>query len=90
MIQYYEHERRYQDLVRSYKEIYDTPNVQADAQQWKKALTNVAVHLALSPYTNEQSDLMNRVFLDKKLEQLPDFRYSPDRRREGRGLTGRG
>lgn len=39
-----------------------------------QALKLLALYLVLSPYNNEQSDFINRVYLDKNLEEVPVFR----------------
>jgi len=40
----------------------------------KQALKYVVLYLALSPYNNEQSDFLHRLFLDKNLEQIPKYK----------------
>jgi 26S proteasome regulatory subunit N5 len=37
----------------------------------------VCAYLALAAFDNEQSDMMNRVALDKKLDQVPAFKCAP-------------
>ena len=37
-------------------------------------LKNVVLYVLLAPFDHEQSDLMHRVFQEKKLEQLPLYR----------------
>jgi len=34
------------------------------------------IYAILTPYNNEQSDLINRISQDKKLEELPVFQYT--------------
>eukprot|EP00698_Gefionella_okellyi_P019949 TRINITY_DN6198_c0_g1_i1.p1 TRINITY_DN6198_c0_g1~~TRINITY_DN6198_c0_g1_i1.p1 ORF type:complete len:465 (+),score=103.02 TRINITY_DN6198_c0_g1_i1:95-1489(+) len=74
MSQFYQHERRYLDLCRCFLEVAKTPKVQADETLWKSALSSACVYIALAPFDNEQSDIMNRIAIDKKLEQLPQFK----------------
>mmetsp|Transcript_25895 Transcript_25895/g.42541 ORF Transcript_25895/g.42541 Transcript_25895/m.42541 type:complete len:443 (+) Transcript_25895:30-1358(+) len=74
MIRYYAHNNSYLDMAKSYHAIYSTPNVQADRAQWIDELEHVAVLLVLAPYDNEQSDFLNRVYEDKKLAELDDYK----------------
>ncbi|MEE6523942.1 hypothetical protein FKM82_023087, partial [Ascaphus truei] len=38
------------------------------------ALKSVVLYVILAPYDNEQSDLVHRINIDKKLEDLPKYR----------------
>lgn len=40
-----------------------------------QALKSVVLYVILAPYDNEQSDLVHRIDTDKKLEELPKYRY---------------
>ncbi|XP_049851918.1 26S proteasome non-ATPase regulatory subunit 12-like isoform X2 [Schistocerca gregaria] len=71
MIDYYNHEKHYLNIFRSYQAIYDTPMIQEDDAKWKLYLSLSVVYLVLAPYDNEQFDLLNRTALDKRLEFLP-------------------
>lgn len=68
------HEKDALELVKDYHAIYLTltENEEAvDEYKWKEALQATVIFLALSPYGNEQQDIMNRVNLDSNLEKLP-------------------
>lgn len=68
------HEKDALELVKDYHAIYLTlkENEEAeDESKWKEALQATVIFLALSPYGNEQQDIMNRVNLDPNLEKLP-------------------
>ncbi len=39
-----------------------------------QALKNAVLYVLLSPFDNEQSDLLHRVHLEKKLEYLPIYK----------------
>lgn len=41
----------------------------------KQALKSVVLYVILSPYDNEQSDLVHRISSDKKLEDIPKYKY---------------
>lgn len=40
-----------------------------------QALKSVVLYVILSPYDNEQSDLVHRINSDKKLEDIPKYKY---------------
>ena len=40
-----------------------------------QALRSVVLFVLLAPYDHEQSDLMHRVYEEKKLEHLPKYKY---------------
>jgi len=74
MIRYYLHENKYLDVCKSFMAMYDTPKVKQDEKQWKEYLRMTVLFVVLSPHDNEQSDLANRISLDKNLEQLTPFK----------------
>lgn len=39
-----------------------------------QALKSVVLYVVLSPYDNEQSDLVHRISADKKLEEIPKYK----------------
>lgn len=39
-----------------------------------QALKSVVLYVILSPYDNEQSDLVHRISEDKKLEEIPKYK----------------
>jgi 26S proteasome regulatory subunit N5 len=67
------HEKDAFALAKDYHSIYSTPHILNDEAKWKDALQSTVVFLALSPYSNEQQDMMNRVKLDPNLEKIPSF-----------------
>eukprot|EP01098_Paradermamoeba_levis_P016114 TRINITY_DN849_c0_g1_i1.p1 TRINITY_DN849_c0_g1~~TRINITY_DN849_c0_g1_i1.p1 ORF type:complete len:223 (-),score=85.02 TRINITY_DN849_c0_g1_i1:209-877(-) len=74
MIRYYSHEGNYLEVSRSWNSIYDTPQVKNSKEQRSEALTMIAVHLILSPFDPEQHDSILRVYEDKNLQELPQYR----------------
>mmetsp|Transcript_53148 Transcript_53148/g.60230 ORF Transcript_53148/g.60230 Transcript_53148/m.60230 type:complete len:453 (-) Transcript_53148:205-1563(-) len=60
-------------LAKDYHSIYSTPITLNNDSKWKEALEATVVYLVLSPYSNEQQDMMNRVHKDTNLEKLPLF-----------------
>jgi 26S proteasome regulatory subunit N5 len=74
MVKFHTHHKDYLNIARSHWAIYDTPIVLADKARWQPALTLAAVNAALAPYGNEQYDLLNRLFSDKRLGELPQYK----------------
>jgi 26S proteasome regulatory subunit N5 len=61
MISFSLNARKPLDVCKHYYEIYDTPMIKEDTTKTADALRNVVTFLVLSPFDNEQSDLMGRV-----------------------------
>ncbi|KAH0629306.1 hypothetical protein JD844_011269, partial [Phrynosoma platyrhinos] len=74
MIQLDQHEGSYLSICKHYRAIYDTPCIQAEGEKWQQALKSVVLYVILSPYDNEQSDLVHRISSDKKLEDIPKYK----------------
>ncbi|KAJ2851163.1 proteasome regulatory particle subunit [Coemansia brasiliensis] len=68
MIQYDLHEENYLEVSRHYNAIYHMASTKEN--QWPSVLQNMVLFLVLSPYTNEQSDMLHRVKQDHNLEKL--------------------
>lgn len=62
------------DVSKHYYEIYDTPLVKEDASKAADALRNVIVFLVLSPYDNEQSDMMARIERLEDVDKIPEHK----------------
>lgn len=45
------------------------------SSSFNQALKSVVLYVILSPYDNEQSDLVHRISSDKKLEDIPKYKY---------------
>ncbi|MGK3737150.1 MAG: 26S proteasome regulatory subunit N5 [Bacillariaceae sp.] len=73
MAELHRHEKNAFLLAKDYHSIYSTPMILNDDAKWKEALQATVVYLALSPYSNEQQDMMNRVHKDSNLEKLSSF-----------------
>uniref|UniRef100_A0A8D0CW75 Proteasome 26S subunit, non-ATPase 12 n=1 Tax=Sander lucioperca TaxID=283035 RepID=A0A8D0CW75_SANLU len=74
MIQVDQHEGSYLSICKHYRAIYDTPCILEDSSKWQQALKSVVLYVILSPYDNEQSDLVHRISEDKKLEEIPKYK----------------
>jgi len=67
------HEKDAFSLAKDYHSIYSTSIILDDDAKWKDALKSTVVFLALSPYSSEHQDMINRVREDANLEKLPFF-----------------
>ena len=74
MIRYHYQEKDYLSIAKAYQAIYNTASVLADESEWTKYLKLTSIYAILSPYGNEQNDLINRTFLLKNLKEIPTFR----------------
>lgn len=74
MIDFYHNDSQYLDIYRCYYQIYTTPSVQENSARWQEYLKLCVLYIILSPYTNEQNDLIHRLAEDKNLKQLPQFK----------------
>lgn len=74
MIRYALHEKKHLDVCKYWREVLDTPRVQAEEAKATEARKNAVVFLVLSPFDNEQSDLMARVEATEDLEAIPEHK----------------
>ncbi|CCJ29821.1 unnamed protein product, partial [Pneumocystis jirovecii] len=65
------YEDNYLDVCKYYKAVYNTPSIIEDEFKWKDVLQNVVYFIIISPYGNEQSDLLHRILTDPRLPSLP-------------------
>ena len=59
------------ELCKDYQAVYGTRGLTSEPAKWQPALASVIVYLALSPWSNEVSDLLHRVKGDKRTEEAP-------------------
>eukprot|EP01130_Rhizamoeba_saxonica_P012196 TRINITY_DN5124_c0_g1_i1.p1 TRINITY_DN5124_c0_g1~~TRINITY_DN5124_c0_g1_i1.p1 ORF type:complete len:443 (-),score=103.53 TRINITY_DN5124_c0_g1_i1:110-1411(-) len=74
MVEYYSHENQHIEICKAYQKIYDTPIIKEDIEQSLNYLKLIVLFVSLSEHDNEQSDLMNRIYLDPLLDQIPEFK----------------
>lgn len=74
MIELDQHEGSYLSICKHFKAVYNTPQIQEDTEKKHVALKKVVMYLVLSPYDNEQSDLIHRVKEDKTLDEMPKYK----------------
>ncbi|XP_070580943.1 26S proteasome non-ATPase regulatory subunit 12-like [Ptychodera flava] len=74
MIELDQHEASYLQICKHYRAVYDTPIIKENKEKWHETLKCVILYILLSPYDNEQSDLMCRISEDKNLEEMPIYK----------------
>ena len=57
-----------------YRAVYDTPSIQEDSVQRMQTLKSVALFIVLSPFDNEQSDLIHHILKEKHLKEIPKYK----------------
>jgi len=73
MIELDQNEDAYLNICKHYMAIYNTDSVKDDIQKRCSVLKNATVYIVLAPYDNEQSDLINRLKLDKSMTEIPHY-----------------
>ncbi|KAI8983468.1 PCI domain-containing protein [Pilobolus umbonatus] len=74
MIQHALHEQQYLNVHKFYKQVYDSVSIKDDDSKWREVLQNTVLFIILSPYDNEQSDLLHRLYEDPKLALIPQYK----------------
>lgn len=74
MIEIDQHNQKYLDICRHYQAVYTTPTIKEDSIKRQQTIKNVVLYAILAPYDNEQSDLINRVSLEKGLDEVPEYK----------------
>ncbi|KAF5861137.1 hypothetical protein ETB97_000577 [Aspergillus alliaceus] len=65
------HDYKYLDVCKHYREVLDTDSVQNNPEQLRAVLARIVFYIILSPYDNEQSDLLHRIQSDSRLSMVP-------------------
>lgn len=73
MIEVDEHEGSYLAICKHYRAVYDTTEIKENQEKAKEALKYVSLYLVLSPYDNDQSDMIHHVREDKLLNEIPKY-----------------
>jgi len=74
MIKYHLHERDHLEIAKCYHQIYNTPTIKVDPVEWSKQLKLIVLYIILAEHNNEQSDFINRLFLDPNLNKIPEYK----------------
>ncbi|KAI8924944.1 hypothetical protein BC831DRAFT_463209 [Entophlyctis helioformis] len=74
MIQNAVHGDRHLETCKHYRQLYDTPSIRSDEKTGLETLKHVVLFIALSPFDNEQSDLIHRINEDANLSKIVLFK----------------
>lgn len=74
MIQLMIHEKKYIDCCKYYRSILESKSIQEDPVKSIVALKMAVIFAILAPFNNEQNDLMNILYGEKRIDQLPLYR----------------
>ncbi|KZZ96900.1 proteasome regulatory particle subunit [Ascosphaera apis ARSEF 7405] len=65
------HENKYLEVCKHYRQILDTEAIEASPDKLQATLQRIIYYNVLSPYDNEQYDLLNRIAADTRINQVP-------------------
>ncbi|EGE08892.1 26S proteasome non-ATPase regulatory subunit 12 [Trichophyton equinum CBS 127.97] len=65
------HESKYLDVCKHYRQVLDTESVEENSEQLRAVLQRVIYYVILSPFDNEQSDLLHRIQADTRNSLVP-------------------
>ena len=74
MIELHLADSNYITTCKHFKAVYDTPLINNDKIKWQQALKSVVLYVILAPHDNEQSDMLEIVKLEKRLEEIPKYK----------------
>jgi 26S proteasome regulatory subunit N5 len=74
MVQLAVHDGIYLECCRHYMAIFETKMVQENKEKYLFALKMAVIFVVLASFSNDQSDLMNILYREKKLEHIPLYR----------------
>ncbi|KAI5282909.1 hypothetical protein KEM54_002482 [Ascosphaera aggregata] len=65
------HENKYLEVCKHYRQILDTEAVEKSQDKLRATLQRMIYYIVLSPYDNEQYDLLYRIAADTRITQIP-------------------
>ncbi|RWS27427.1 26S proteasome non-ATPase regulatory subunit 12-like protein [Leptotrombidium deliense] len=74
MIELDSQESAYLSICKHFRAVFNTPTVQSDSIKKHEALKNIVLYIVLSPFGNEQSDLIHRITSEKALDEIPKYK----------------
>jgi len=74
MIQYALHDSKYLDVCKYYRQIADSKTIKEDDGKTVQVLRDIVLSITLSPYDNEQADLIARISEDSNLDKAPLYK----------------
>ena len=73
MIELDHNEDAYLNICKYYMAIYSSQSVKDDVKKRSSVLKNCVAYIILAPFDNEQSDLINRLKVDKTMSEIPHY-----------------
>jgi len=71
MIQFALRQAAYLDVAKYFHKVWETPMIKEEVDgRGKEALENIVYYVVLAPHDNEQSDMINRLYVDPALAKL--------------------
>lgn len=64
------HDDQYLEVCKHYRQVLDTESVENNPEQLHAVLQRIIYFILLAPYDNEQSDLLHKINLDPRNEQV--------------------
>jgi len=74
MVKYHLSERNHLEIAKCYYQIYNTPFIKADQAECCKQLKLIVLYIVLAEHNNEQSDFINRLYIDPNLNKIPEYK----------------
>lgn len=74
MIENDQHDSNFLSICRHYRAVLKTPKIQENEEEKKDILRAVVLYLILSPYDNEQAELVHILLEDKAMETIPTYK----------------
>ena len=68
------HNSSYLNVCRHYQAVFQTESIKQDPVKRQQTLKNVVLYVILAPYDNEQYDLINRIGLEKGLDEISPYK----------------
>ncbi|GAB1211274.1 hypothetical protein ATERTT37_000387 [Aspergillus terreus] len=65
------HDYKYLEVCKHFRDVLDTESVENNPEQLRAVLARIVYYIVLSPYDNEQSDLLHRIQQDSRLSMVP-------------------
>ncbi|GMK57752.1 hypothetical protein CspeluHIS016_0405860 [Cutaneotrichosporon spelunceum] len=64
-------EDNYLEVCNAYQAVWDTDEVKTDPARELNVIENIIMYVVLAPYSNEQSDMLHKLYADHNLEKAP-------------------
>lgn len=73
MIKIDQQEGKYLNICKHYRAVFNTSVVQENPSKKHEILKHIVLYIVLSPFDNEQSDLIHRIKVEKAIAELPNY-----------------